>query len=613
MMKASPLAAQLPDDSRKVARGVGEDGLIIFEQVGIEEINFKGRFGALVTSGSSNSIAVGNAYFRLDYDDGKFQIGDDILIVSKDDPDMYEWATVIDKDTVEEPARLRVHVDDISPSTGTSENWELQVVARPKPGIEKDTSTTSVAFAAVGSTMTFTVQADKFFPIGGKLLVKALATQTAVAIGRVSAYSGTSLVLEIVAKTTAASGTFASWSLALLDAPQDKIPYYQISGLRISVNGADSVHDIDVSAGSVRSYDDTVDLILPSRVTKRLDAVWAAGTNNGAAIQADLAGTVSSSGLNVTGTGTSFLSDFWSPSPFLTDLDNQYTQLTGSGLTPSGIVLLSTAATTVRVTVVTTDTALQTGTALGALAGTTFKRGGPMISGTTAYGIVIMRRDSDGVCHIGATSLTPSGAPDLPTGYTKYRVIGYVEPDSTGTITILQPLVSLAAPTLDQVSFPATSTLFGNNASGVLESHDVSITDHETRIGEVETDIVTIQSEYDSGTFTPTTSNNVNLDANPTVGVFEFIRIKDTVFFSGNVAFNPTTGAGTTTGCDLTITRATNFSSTTQAHGVTTQAGTTAGVGHVESVSGAKALRVVFAAQNTANHQVYMTGSYQLV
>src|SRR5262245_19274954 len=51
-------------------------------------------------------------------------------------------------------------------------------------------------------------------------------------------------------------------------------------GALISNNAADANNDIDIAAGSVRSDDNTEDMVL-SAITKRLDAAWAVGTNQG--------------------------------------------------------------------------------------------------------------------------------------------------------------------------------------------------------------------------------------------------------------------------------------------------------------------------------------------
>lgn len=54
-----------------------------------------------------------------------------------------------------------------------------------------------------------------------------------------------------------------------------------INGLLISNNTTDPTNDIDIAAGYARDATNTVNMILASAITKRLDAAWAVGTGNG--------------------------------------------------------------------------------------------------------------------------------------------------------------------------------------------------------------------------------------------------------------------------------------------------------------------------------------------
>jgi hypothetical protein len=54
-----------------------------------------------------------------------------------------------------------------------------------------------------------------------------------------------------------------------------------LRGMSLSNNGTDPTNDIDISAGSRRDSTDVTDIVLPSAITKRLDAAWAVGTNQG--------------------------------------------------------------------------------------------------------------------------------------------------------------------------------------------------------------------------------------------------------------------------------------------------------------------------------------------
>lgn len=59
------------------------------------------------------------------------------------------------------------------------------------------------------------------------------------------------------------------------------LPAGHINGLTLSNNVTDATNDIDIAAGKCRSSDDGANLILASALTKRLDAAWAVGTNQG--------------------------------------------------------------------------------------------------------------------------------------------------------------------------------------------------------------------------------------------------------------------------------------------------------------------------------------------
>ena len=54
-----------------------------------------------------------------------------------------------------------------------------------------------------------------------------------------------------------------------------------LTGLKLSNNATDLANDIDIAVGECRSDDNTDDIYLTSVMTKRLDAVWVAGTNQG--------------------------------------------------------------------------------------------------------------------------------------------------------------------------------------------------------------------------------------------------------------------------------------------------------------------------------------------
>jgi hypothetical protein len=77
----------------------------------------------------------------------------------------------------------------------------------------------------------------------------------------------------------------ASWRLyRIIDPTAGKVypaNNRSIRGLTLSNNGSDATNDIDVAAGNTAADTDGGPLILPAVITKRLDAAWAVGTNQG--------------------------------------------------------------------------------------------------------------------------------------------------------------------------------------------------------------------------------------------------------------------------------------------------------------------------------------------
>jgi hypothetical protein len=601
------LTPQFPDDPRKVADGVNADGTLSFRQVGVEQLNYRGRFGATAISNSENTVAVGQHKFVIQDDDNLFRIGDDVLCTSLDNPlEGFFWGEIIAKSSG--PTELTVYVDDISSGILTSSNWELQVVARPKFGITKDTSTTSINPTGAGP-FTFTVTSGKFFPVGGKLLMIPLADRSIALVGEITAYSGTSLVVTKNATNATVSTSYSAWAIALLDAPQRKIPYYQISGLRISINATDPLHDIDITAGSVRDYTDTVDLVLSASVTKRLDATFVAGTNQGAFVQsANLSGTVSSVGTAVTGTGTAFLTDFTSAAGVaqLLDFKDQYTLWKGATAysTLQYPSIISAGAVTTSVAASSNTAAVTIGGNLGA-AGATYKRGGwPTHDGFLA--IVLIRKDSDGSVGVCSCAFNASGTPDLPSGYTYYRVIGAVTVTASAmdsTLPILQPLYGVSSPIASEVSYDnqsGTFTVGNDNAQDAIVTLDTELSNLSA---------ATLTQE--AGLYTPTLTNVTNLAASTSASAF-YIRIGSIVFVTGAIAVDPTTSAGTATTLRMSLPIASGFASTAQLRGVMTGASNAETGVFTANIANANA-QLDFQAQQAVNHFVDFSFAYVLV
>jgi hypothetical protein len=72
------------------------------------------------------------------------------------------------------------------------------------------------------------------------------------------------------------TGTFQLAGVALLSWARG-----HIAGLTLGNNAGDAVNDIDIAVGSATADDQTALLVLASALTKRLDAAWVVGTNQG--------------------------------------------------------------------------------------------------------------------------------------------------------------------------------------------------------------------------------------------------------------------------------------------------------------------------------------------
>jgi len=60
-----------------------------------------------------------------------------------------------------------------------------------------------------------------------------------------------------------------------------RMPPKYIQGLTYSNNGSDATNDIDIAAGACVDATGALDMVLSATLTKRLDAAWAVGTNQG--------------------------------------------------------------------------------------------------------------------------------------------------------------------------------------------------------------------------------------------------------------------------------------------------------------------------------------------
>lgn len=153
---------------------------------------------------------------------------------------------------------------------------------------------------ASASTINLTNATGNLVDVTGTTAITALtlaqgASRTVRFTGALTLTNGASLVLPTGANITTASGDFATFRgysggvvrcVAYTRADGTplagaSLPAGYLFGLNTSNNTVDTANDIDIAIGRCRDDSNTQDIILASALTKRLDASWAAGTNQG--------------------------------------------------------------------------------------------------------------------------------------------------------------------------------------------------------------------------------------------------------------------------------------------------------------------------------------------
>ena len=334
------------------------------------------------------------------------------------------------------------------------------------PGVDTVTSTTEFEPSGDGPwSIVVALDGDlhePFFPVGGSAFIAWQKDNSNVWIFvKINGWDPDTLtlsfskVLSSVTPTTT-TGPYSEWFVSVIDGPPEGFPFLGIIGLRISI--ASGANDFTVSAGSIRDSTDTVNLTLDSETTKFISNEWSAGDGGGAIIRStDLplafggGGTISSSGATVVGVGTRFRDDFDARSAipdkkggWLRDFTRQVAgsdTFIGSVYFTPAIISSGGIDTTVVDGSVTSQSDLSTTVNLG-VTDATYRRGG--ICDCT-YAVVLMLADATGVCDVGVSSFTGDGdAPDLPVGYTYWRVLGALTKTGADRI-VYQPLYDLLA------------------------------------------------------------------------------------------------------------------------------------------------------------------------
>ncbi len=120
-----------------------------------------------------------------------------------------------------------------------------------------------IEFTGSGGIQTSAFTGDATKAAGGTALTLA---NTAVAA---ASYTLTNLTVDAKGRLTAASNG---------EAP---LPRSYLAGLSLANNAGDATNDIDIAVGTCRDSTNAQNITLGSALTKRLDASWAVGTNQG--------------------------------------------------------------------------------------------------------------------------------------------------------------------------------------------------------------------------------------------------------------------------------------------------------------------------------------------
>jgi hypothetical protein len=185
--------------------------------------------------------------------------------------------------------------DVVGPAGSTDGN--LAVFSGATGKLLKDTSGKLASDVVVGPSTSVTDELTLFSGTGGRTLkrcgltgfVKAAASGAATAQTQMGAADiGTAAITGQTAKTSIAAADqflmYDSVGVALKKVAGNLVQRFSrgyLVGLKVSNNATDTANDIDIAMGECRSDDDSEDMVLGTALTKRIDAAWVAGTNQG--------------------------------------------------------------------------------------------------------------------------------------------------------------------------------------------------------------------------------------------------------------------------------------------------------------------------------------------
>lgn len=456
-----------------------------YKRVDIRDLATQGRWGVQLYSTSEHAITIGEKTWTVDEAvSGRIKVGDEIQCTAIQHIECSMWGivTVVDETTNEITAIFAA--SDLSPVIGGPFNeWEIQITSRARDAIERAFSASSIDPTDAGP-FTLTVPADRFFPVNGQVILRALASDPAIVLlARVIAYAGTTLYLAKNETNAAISESFSSWAVELIDAPPVAATALSISGL--GTTRVANEHKYIIQPGSIVDSTGTVLLTLDAALTKRTNEAFAAGDDAGAVVLVPMTGTASSSGSTVVGTGTNFSG---SNGEVATSVEMNHVIAQGYTSVMSSMIGGSDGAGNLVGTIFS-DTSLSTSRDIGLSAETPYRGALAGILSTTDFGgYICLFRNPDGTVDSCVTSSTRSGEPDLPAGATHYAIIAVITGltainPASSSYTIIMPLYALQPYSMPDGVIPNTAlqnmgaySLKMRNASTSGEPTDVAIT-----------------------------------------------------------------------------------------------------------------------------------------
>ena len=215
-----------------------------------------------------------------------------------------------------------------------------------------------------------------------------------------------------------------------------------IKGLELAL-GADTSHDLSWSTGYCSDEAETKILVAATALVKRLDEIWAAGTNAGGLLTSAIS------------TGQNFTFTNGAPDTLVAASGTPFASVVAGDV----IIVNGTVSNdgTYSVTAYVSDTEIQLGAGL-------FTTEGPLaatiniVKAATTYYAHLIEKDSDSSCDIGYDD--NDTCTNIPAGYTNYRVLAQFNTTAAAIINASTIFDKLASP-IDVIGNQTLSPIIG--------------------------------------------------------------------------------------------------------------------------------------------------------